>query len=136
VATPPRRRVGGSGGVGRAARALGKLGAATYLRLEGMELGDAEVIELASEALTLTLTSTLTLTLTVELTLTRTLASTPTPTLTRTFNLRRRVPGPPGGLRGCISGGTRWATPGPRHSPRRSRCGLVRFRLGFGLGLG
>ncbi len=50
VATPPRRRVGGSGGVGRAARALGKLGAATYLRLEGMELGDAEVIELASEA--------------------------------------------------------------------------------------
>ena len=50
MATPPRRRVGGSGGVGRAARALGKLGAATYLRLEGMELGDAEVIELASEA--------------------------------------------------------------------------------------
>ena len=50
VVTPPRRRVGGSGGVGRAARALGKLGAATYLRLEGMELGDAEVVELASEA--------------------------------------------------------------------------------------
>ena len=50
MVTPPRRRVGGSGGVGRAARALGKLGAATYLRLEGMELGDAEVIELASEA--------------------------------------------------------------------------------------
>ena len=28
----------------------GQLGAATYLRLEGMELGDAEIVELAAEA--------------------------------------------------------------------------------------
>ena len=49
--TPPRRRVGGDGGVGRAACALRKLhqSGLTYLRLEGMELGDAEIAELVAE---------------------------------------------------------------------------------------